>query len=303
MMSTTQPTLGLQLLLLASLFLAGGPVRAQTLDVCGYLVTAPFLPAQFDEDIQPIFDGLCVDCHRPGGQGFAEHQLDLRPGFAYRNLVGRPSRQSPWWLVRPFHPEGPDLSYLLVKVICDQPPFGARMPPGTARLSALEVRTLYAWILRGAPPGVEGTGQLRAIEVGHSGAWFDPSMPGHGFSFEVLPGQPSRLIAFWMTFDLQGAQRWLVGSGEFEAGASSVALTIFDARGGVFDFPLIDVRVEAVGTAELTFASCVEGWLRYDIRLDEDPEAERFERTIVLRRLAPSPLCDAGTDSSEGSER
>ena len=41
-------------------------------------------PASFALEIQPIFDQNCLDCHGAGGNA----GLDLRPDFAYDNLVG-----------------------------------------------------------------------------------------------------------------------------------------------------------------------------------------------------------------------
>lgn len=273
---------------------------AQGLDGCSGFVLPPFSTVQFDEEIQPIFDRSCVGCHQPDAEGFSDHLLDLRSGFSYRNLIDRPSLQSPWKLVEPFNPDGPLFSYLWLKISCRPPPFGGSMPPPPAQLAAADVRALYTWILRGAPPGEQGAGSSRPIELGHSGTWFDPSLPGHGFSFEILPGEPLRLIMYWMTFDLNGAQRWLIGTGEFDQGDSSVEVVIAAARAGVFDDVQAQVQLETVGSGLLSFASCTQASLRYEVQLAGDEQIGPVARTVALRRLTASPFCE--TTSGSGTD-
>jgi hypothetical protein len=277
--------------------------NAQSLEGCRAVVPPPWEPVDFDADIQPIFDRSCVSCHQPGGLGFAQHQLDLRPSFAYGSLVNKPNVQdSAWPLVQPFIPDGPVGSLLFWKVTCMPPPVGDFMPPSQQSLTSPEIRALYIWMMRGAPPGEDGTGQLRAIEAGHSGTWYDPSLPGHGFSFEVLPGKPSRFIAFWMTFGLGSSeQQWLVGTGDFERGDATVDLDILRVQGGVFDFANLPTRNDFIGQALLTFSSCGEASMRYDIQIDREahPEDPRQQRTVALRRLTPTQQC--GADGHEST--
>jgi hypothetical protein len=49
------------------------------------------------------------------------------------------------------------------------------------------------------------------IGPGFTGSWFDPAQSGHGIAIEVLPGQPVRMLASWVTFAPQGGQAWIAG--------------------------------------------------------------------------------------------
>jgi hypothetical protein len=51
------------------------------------------------------------------------------------------------------------------------------------------------------------------IGPGLTGSWFDHNQTGQGFSIEVLPGQPLRMMASWFVFGPNGGQSWIVGQG------------------------------------------------------------------------------------------
>ncbi len=88
----------------------------------------------FRHDVQPIFDAKCASCHP-----VAYPYLDLRPGRAYRELVGVVSPLSPAF--ERVLPGRPDLSYLVTHV-----------PDPSRRhlLSRAERRTIERWIGQGA---------------------------------------------------------------------------------------------------------------------------------------------------------
>jgi len=88
----------------------------------------------FHRDIQPIFTAKCASCHPT-----AYPYLDLRPGAAYRQLVGvSPPNAPSYERVLPWRP---DLSYLLLHPV----------DPSRANLLTRHERTLIVdWILQGA---------------------------------------------------------------------------------------------------------------------------------------------------------
>ena len=45
-------------------------------------------PLRFDQLVQPVLDGRCVECHRPKAKDAKAAQLDLTPGHAYDALLG-----------------------------------------------------------------------------------------------------------------------------------------------------------------------------------------------------------------------
>lgn len=88
----------------------------------------------FRRDVQPIFDTKCTSCHP-----VAYPYLDLREGYAYRELVGVVSPLSPAF--ERVLPGRPELSYLLTHV-----------PDPSRRhlLTGAERRLIGRWIGEGA---------------------------------------------------------------------------------------------------------------------------------------------------------
>jgi len=105
----------------------------------------PAAPALADE-IQPIFTKSCAlaNCHIGDGAG----GLNLEPGRSYDELVGVRSTQVDDDLVASGEPER---SYLLEKVIREEPSVGLRMPVGGA-LEEFEIEAIRQWIGGGAAP-------------------------------------------------------------------------------------------------------------------------------------------------------
>jgi hypothetical protein len=101
----------------------------------------------FARDIQPIFDGHCIGCHRPLG----EADLDLRASVSYDNLVNRPSRNYPPALR--VVPGDPTNSVMFGKV-SDSGQFGGPMPQpggGSPPVPPEGIEKIRTWILEGAP--------------------------------------------------------------------------------------------------------------------------------------------------------
>lgn len=108
------------------------------------------------EQFQGIFETLvvpkdpfsaCTSCH-PNSSGAGT--LGLGDGFSYGNLVNIPSAGGEP-LLR-VEPGAPNLSWLFLKINCNNPGFGSsRMPLGLPTLSLTQQRFFYDWIRLGAP--------------------------------------------------------------------------------------------------------------------------------------------------------
>jgi hypothetical protein len=120
----------------------------------------------------------CADCHTTNnGTTFPSGSLSLDPGDSpspYVNLLGvdgqgASSPNHPGYVyVVPNHPEQ---SFLFLKVACDSPGAGLRMPLNNyaGGLSVEQIALIYDWIAEGAPAGTtdgifRGTFDLRGFE-------------------------------------------------------------------------------------------------------------------------------------------
>jgi mono/diheme cytochrome c family protein len=102
----------------------------------------------FNRDIQPIFSSSCILCHQ-GAPGAGS--MNLEPGQAYLNLVGRKSAENPLMRVTPGIPA---TSYIIHKLLGTQGTVGGsggRMPFNGNWLSAAQVGLIQQWISEGAP--------------------------------------------------------------------------------------------------------------------------------------------------------
>ncbi len=122
---------------------AGGPNGCQNISA-----VAPFTQISYSLNIQPVFNSAgCLSCHigaGPGGSGGAGG-LNLDALSSYRNLLA-PSIGNPRVL-----PGDPLNSVLFLKVNCDDPGFGSRMPMDSAPLSEARQQLIFDWIRLGAP--------------------------------------------------------------------------------------------------------------------------------------------------------
>jgi hypothetical protein len=119
-------------------------------DAAGLTAAPPF------DLIQQIFDDNCVSCHSPGAD------VDLSPGVAWSNLVGRaaPSTESCGGTL--VVPGDAAASYLYQKLSRAQPCSGARMPRtefASDPLPDCVTALVQNWIATGAPgPAQDGGG-------------------------------------------------------------------------------------------------------------------------------------------------
>lgn len=109
------------------------------------------VPVQFTIDyqsaIQGIFDNHCIECH--SGDPPLPADLDLSAGGSWSHVFNVLSSQDPAFTrVVPNHP---DQSLLFLKVNCDTPGVGQRMPFGGDPLQPEEQALIFDWIAAGAP--------------------------------------------------------------------------------------------------------------------------------------------------------
>lgn len=99
------------------------------------------------------------------------------------------------------------------------------------------------------------------LPAGISGAWFDPSHPGHGLSVEILSNEHA--IVFWYTYDHEGNPLSLYTEARIEG--DTLVGTAFAPRGMRFrSFDPAELSVEEWGTLRLQFETCNYGHLDYD---------------------------------------
>lgn len=153
----------------------------------------------------------------------------------------------------------------------------------------------WHWVL--FPPGP------LSLNAGLNGAWYNPETDGQGLLVDMFT-EIRLAFAAWFTFDLERpvggpgpmigdeGHRWLTASGNYQAGARSVGLTLYNSTGGVFDSAEPPVATDEYGTAELEFTDCLNGTLTYDI------PAGPVSGVIPLTRIANDHLAlcaDLGT--------
>jgi hypothetical protein len=135
---------------------------------------------------------------------------------------------------------------------------------------------------------------------GLTGSWYDPQTSGQGFEVEVYPDllSPGTGLAFlaWFTYDsvVGGAerQRWYTLSGPVVSGQPNASLTIYQNTGGNFNAPPITKSVP-VGTATLSFDSCISGQLSY-IFTDGSGRSGTIPLQRLMQNVSCSPLGVAG---------
>ena len=171
---------------------------------------------------------------------------------------------------------------------------------------ALKAGTNYQFVITARTPG--NTGEWlwvlfppgsQQFNAGLNGAWFNPATSGQGILVDVLPEVQMVFLA-WFTFDLQrpasgngpmigdDGHRWLTAYGTYEAGDSSITLSIENTTGGVSDSADPPVSQDSnYGTIELGFTDCLNGTMTYNI------PAGPVSGTIPITRLASDhlPLC------------
>jgi len=104
-----------------------------------------------------------------------------------------------------------------------------------------------------------GTSAVPFIGPGFTGNWYDASHVGHGFAFEVLPG--NIMLLEWFVFAPQGGQAWVVGTGPIIGNSAAIQAYQKVGSGGLFPpaFNAALLQDQFWGTITLTFADCNNG--------------------------------------------
>ena len=132
-----------------------------------------------------------------------------------------------------------------------------------------------------------------SINVGHSGAWFNPATSGQGLFLDVDPDGGFAFLG-WFTYtdeasDAPNEQHWFTAQGNYSG--SKAELTLYESFGGRFEQPQA-VTTTAVGTVTLTFSDCDNGTLSYHF------DDRNLEGNIPLVRATPGSgnLCETRAD-------
>jgi hypothetical protein len=145
-------------------------------------------------------------------------------------------------------------------------------------------------------------------------AWFNPATPGQGFSISVFPENQSLFLA-WFTFETERpaagpdsvlgevGHRWLTAFGTFEGNHAELDIEL--TRGGVFESGIPAVSQQSVGAISVTFESCRNGTLVYNmpaLGLQGAIPIQRVSGSNVPRceSLLPQVCADLGSDPSHG---
>jgi len=162
--------------------------------------------------------------------------------------------------------------------------FSQNLPSRRPRRLGLFVAVAFGWLCVGlveAQITIGTSPDVSVVGPGHSAHWFNPERAGEGIALEILENDRAQM--YWFTYDEQGNQRWLIGTGDLltENGSTfAVFPGLIATRGGRFgpDFDPDEVELENVGTAMMSFSSCDEGLFTY--------EAFGQQETLPMTRLS-----------------
>jgi len=125
-------------------------------------------------------------------------------------------------------------------------------------------------------------GSAFQINVGHSGAWFNPDTSGQG---QLIDVEPERQVMFvsWFTYtdaasDNPFEQRWLTAEGNYSG--NTAELVLWETLGGRFDDPQ-EVTNTPIGEVTLSFTDCGQGQMTYSF------DEEGLQGEFPLIRLIP----------------
>ena len=133
----------------------------------------------------------------------------------------------------------------------------------------------------------------RAVDGGHSGAWYNPARDGHGLVIEITQDGSggARAVISWYHYaaDGSGQQIWLTGAGPVVDDTAIVE--VFQTEGAIFgeDFNADDVTQINWGQVRIKFNSCTDATLSYDSLIQAYGSG-----TESLTRLTSGPVDFAG---------
>lgn len=133
------------------------------------------------------------------------------------------------------------------------------------------------------------------IDVGHSGAWFNPATRGQGQFLEIEPDKQFVFLS-WFTYtddasDTPNQQHWFTAEGNYNG--SKAELILYESVGGRFDQPQA-VTTTPIGDVTLTFSDCGHGTMSY--RFDD---RDLVGSIPMMRTISGSGnVCESRTDST-----
>ena len=111
------------------------------------------------------------------------------------------------------------------------------------------------------PHGV--TGREVADHAGQSGSWYDPTHNGEGYALHW--STPNQAIVTWYSYDTQGNQYWMLGTGQLDAEGRIHFPDVHATRGARFGTAFDPDDVERFAWGTLTFdLACQGGSARYE---------------------------------------
>jgi hypothetical protein len=111
------------------------------------------------------------------------------------------------------------------------------------------------------PHGV--TGRQVAHYAGQSGSWFDPTHNGEGYALHWA--EPKLAIVTWYSYDSQGNQYWMLGTGELDGQGRLNVSDVHSTRGARFGAAFDPDDVERFAWGTITFElGCAGGSAHYE---------------------------------------
>lgn len=105
------------------------------------------------------------------------------------------------------------------------------------------------------PHGV--TGREVADHAGQSGSWYDPTHNGEGYALHWET--PNQAIVTWYSYDTQGNQYWMLGTGQLDGEGRIHFPDVHATRGARFGTAFDPDDVERFAWGELTFELACDG--------------------------------------------
>jgi len=116
------------------------------------------------------------------------------------------------------------------------------------------------------------------ISSGISGTWFDARNPGQGILLEVIRGMDNRerLSMAWFTFDRNGRQLFLFGTGEISGNTATIPTSYSFGGGFLPDGRPENVQLLPYGTVSFNFNGCNTGNVTYQTNVLNLPTSGTF---------------------------
>lgn len=130
--------------------------------------------------------------------------------------------------------------------------------------------------------------QLRA-NPGWSGIWYDPTVDGQGFQFDVIP-ETGQLVVAWYTYTpgelprTRNNLQWFTGAGPISGGVANVSLV---RSRGTFDAP--NNFLESAGSVSVQFVDCRNAVVVANLNVGGTVLQGRTQ----LQRLTSDSVCEA----------